>query len=118
MSTPSAPQARAFITKLGSTRPLHITRRTRTLGAYLMRAVPARSAARYEHQLQQKPTILGSKGSDMGVGFQASGFSAEYPVLSIQYPVLSIQCSVTGCDVFLLRTEYCVLGTLSSTRRG
>src|SRR5271157_1430895 len=68
MSTPSAPEARAFITKLGSTRPLHITRMTRTLGAYLMRAVPARSAARYEHQLQQKPTILGSKFSlAMGV---------------------------------------------------
>ena len=48
---------------MGSTRPLHITRMMRTFGAYLMRAEPARSAARYEHQLQRKPTIFGSKVS-------------------------------------------------------
>ena len=35
----------------------------RTFGAYLIRAEPARSAARYEHQLQRKPTIFGSKVS-------------------------------------------------------
>ena len=52
--------ARALRTKVGSTRPLHITRMIRTLVAYLIRAEPARSAARYEHQLQRKPTILGS----------------------------------------------------------
>jgi hypothetical protein len=33
----------------------------RTFGGYLMRAEPAKSAARYEHQLHRKPTILGSK---------------------------------------------------------
>ena len=49
------------------TRPLHMTRTMRTLGAYLIRAVPAPSAARYEHQLQKKPTIFGSKvGSLIG----------------------------------------------------
>jgi len=57
----SAPKAKALSTKVGSMRPLHITRMMRTLGAYLMRAVPARSAARYEHQLHMNPTILGFK---------------------------------------------------------
>ena len=34
------------MTNWGSTRPEHITRMTRALGAYFMREVPARSAAR------------------------------------------------------------------------
>ena len=69
MSTPSAPMARALSTKLGSTRPLHIVRMKRTLGEYLIRAVPARSAARYEHQLQTKPMIFGSKVCSVMVDF-------------------------------------------------
>ena len=47
-------------TNAGSTRPLHITRIDLTFGAYLMRAVPARSAPVYEHQLHKNPTIFGS----------------------------------------------------------
>src|SRR5512143_442239 len=40
-------------------------RMRRTLGKYFMRAVPARSAARYEHQLQVKPMMVGSNCSLM-----------------------------------------------------
>ena len=47
---------------MGSIRPLHMTRMMRTFGGYLIRAEPARSAARYEHQLHMNPTIFGSKG--------------------------------------------------------
>src|ERR1022692_3390903 len=43
-----------------------MTRTTSALGAYLMREVPARSAARYVHQLQKNATILGSKPSGIG----------------------------------------------------
>src|SRR5271157_5117986 len=73
MSTPSAPLAKAFNTNWTSTRPEHITRTTSALAAYLMREVPARSAARYVHQLQKKATILGSNSS--GLGFKSSGIA-------------------------------------------
>ena len=53
-----------------------MTRTTSALGAYLMREVPARSAARYVHQLQKKATILGSKSS--GIGQYPFGRSSEF----------------------------------------
>ena len=44
--TASAPSAKALSTNVGSRRPEHISLMSRTLGGYLVRAVPARSAAR------------------------------------------------------------------------
>lgn len=41
--------------------PEHMTRMILTLAGYCILAVPARSAAAYEHQLQQKVIIFGSK---------------------------------------------------------
>jgi hypothetical protein len=40
--------------------PLHITRMMLTFTGYWTLAVPAASAPAYEHQLQQKATIVGS----------------------------------------------------------
>ena len=40
-----SPQGKHFSTKLGSTRPLHITRMILTRGEYLIRDVPAKSEA-------------------------------------------------------------------------
>ena len=46
MTTPSAPPRTPSGRRSGSRRPEHMSRIRRTLGGYLMRAVPARSAAR------------------------------------------------------------------------
>jgi hypothetical protein len=45
--------------------PEHMTRTMRTLGGYCRREVPARSAPAYEHQLQQKATMIGSNCSSL-----------------------------------------------------
>ena len=67
MSTPSAPAENAFNINLSSALPEHITLINLTLGLYFVRAVPARSAPVYEHQLQKKPTILGSNSSTITI---------------------------------------------------
>ena len=59
--TPSALLFKADKTISGCTIPEHITRIILIFGGYCIRDVPARSAAAYEHQLQQKAIILGSK---------------------------------------------------------
>jgi len=59
--TPSAPPVNDLRIISGCTIPEHITRIIRILGGYCIREVPARSAAAYEHQLQQKAIIFGSK---------------------------------------------------------
>ncbi len=59
--TPSAPPENDLRIISGCTIPEHITRIIRIFGGYCIREVPARSAAAYEHQLQQKAIIFGSK---------------------------------------------------------
>jgi hypothetical protein len=58
--TPSAPLLKEEITISGWTIPEHMTRMIRMFGGYCILDVPARSAAAYEHQLQQKAIIFGS----------------------------------------------------------
>jgi hypothetical protein len=45
--------------RAGSTRPEQLTLMTRMSGGYWSLATPARSAAPYAHQMQQKAMILG-----------------------------------------------------------
>jgi hypothetical protein len=46
---------------------------TRMEGGYWMREIPARSAPAYEHQLQRKATMRGSKGAAADLGWACSG---------------------------------------------
>src|SRR5271157_5627003 len=66
-----------------------MTRTTRTFGAYLSRVVPARSAARYVHQLQKNATILGSNcAGAAAVSVVVSGIRQHPPDLVVNLLVL------------------------------
>jgi hypothetical protein len=90
--TPSAPFSKALRTNDGASIPEHISRMSRILGGYCSRLTPARSAPAYEHQLQAKAMIFGSK-----FAFMRSPRLALHFVNSVMYWGATAGLSSSAC---------------------
>ena len=61
--------------------PVQFTRMILTFGGICIRLVPAKSAPAYEHQLQQKDSICGSKSPDFLDFFLDLGLPVDFGVI-------------------------------------